>query len=151
MKVDGKPVHWPHVFVADKAAYDAAVLYLKERGLNPDMFTEEDDYPIIESPLCQKLLVEGHPFEISLYRGVDEPEWILEITNANGTSFIPDEQFKTDKDALKQTRMHLAQHWPILRTNRSRTFLGSPASPSLLYRKCCIMHERPLRRAALSA
>jgi hypothetical protein len=100
MKVDGKPVHWPHVFVADKAAYDAAVLYLKERGLNPDMFTEEDDYPIIESPLCQKLLVEGHPFEISIYRGVDEPEWILEVTNANGTSFIPDEQFKTDKDAL---------------------------------------------------
>jgi hypothetical protein len=72
-----------HVFVADKAAYDAAVLYLKERGLNPDVFTEEDDYPIIESPLCQKLLVEGHPFEISIYRGVDEPEWILEITNAN--------------------------------------------------------------------
>jgi hypothetical protein len=36
MKVDGKPVHWPHVFVADKATYDDAVLYLKERGLNPD-------------------------------------------------------------------------------------------------------------------
>jgi|TARA_B110000908_G_scaffold130255_1_gene153124 hypothetical protein len=37
MKVDGKPVHWPHVFVADKATYDDAVLYLKERGLNPDI------------------------------------------------------------------------------------------------------------------
>lgn len=55
---------------------------------------------IIESPLCQKLLVEGHPFEISIYRGVDEQEWILEIINAKGTSFIPDERFKTDKDAL---------------------------------------------------
>lgn len=100
MEVDGKPVEWPHVFVADKAAYEAAILYLKEHGLNPDMFADEDDYPIIDSPLCQKLLVEGHPFEISIYRGIDEPEWILEIINSMGTSFIPDERFKTDKDAL---------------------------------------------------
>ena len=55
---------------------------------------------LIESPLGQRLLVEGHPFEISIYRGVDEPEWILEITNAKGTSLILDERFKTDKDAL---------------------------------------------------
>lgn len=99
MHIDDKPVEWPHVFVADKAAFDAAILHLKERGLNPDMF-EKDDYPIIDSPLSQKLLVEGHPFEISIYRGVDEPDWILEITNGKGTSFIPDERFKTDKDAL---------------------------------------------------
>ena len=100
MQVDGKPVEWPHVFVADKAAYDAAMLHLKERGLNPDMFADDDEYGIIESPLGQRLLVEGHPFEISIYRGVDEPEWILEITNAKGTSLILDERFKTDKDAL---------------------------------------------------
>jgi hypothetical protein len=100
MLIDGKPVEWPHVFVADKAAYDAAIRHLKERGLNPDMFTDDDDYSIIESPLCQKLLVEGHPFEISIYRGVEEPDWILEITNAKGTSFIPDERFRTDEDAL---------------------------------------------------
>lgn len=99
MHIDDKPVDWPHVFVADKAASDAAILHLKKRGLNPDMFVE-DDYPIIDSPLSQKLLVEGHPFEISIYRGVDEPDWILEITNGKGTSFIPDERFKTDKDAL---------------------------------------------------
>jgi hypothetical protein len=100
MQVDGKPVEWPHVFVADKAACDAAMLYLKEHGLNRDKVADDGDYPIIESPLCQKLLVEGHPFEISIYRGIDEPEWILEITNVKGTSFIPDERFKTDKDAL---------------------------------------------------
>lgn len=100
MQVDGKLVEWPHVFVADKAAYDAAILYLKKHGLNPDMFADDDDYPIIESPLCQMLLVEGHLFEISIYRGIDEPEWILEIINAMGTSFIPDERFKTDKDAF---------------------------------------------------
>lgn len=99
MQVDGKAVDWPHVFVADKAAYDAAIIHLKESGLNPDMI-DEDDFPIIESSLSQKLLVEGHPFEISIYRGIDEPSWILEITNAKGTSFIPDERFKTDSDAL---------------------------------------------------
>lgn len=99
MQLDGKPVEWANVFVADKAAHDAAILYLKERGLNPDMM-DEDDFPIIDSPLSQKLLVEGHRFEISIYRGIDEPDWILEITNAKGTSFIPDGRFKTDKDAL---------------------------------------------------
>ena len=100
MQIDGKPVEWPHVFVANKAAYNGTILYLKERGMNRDMFADDDDYPIIESPLCQKLLVEGHSFEICIYRGVDEPEWILEITNAKGTFFIPDERFKTDRDAL---------------------------------------------------
>ena len=64
------------------------------------MFADDDDYPIIESPLCQNLLLEAHPFEISIYRGVDEPEWILEITNAKGTSIIPDKRFKTGEDAL---------------------------------------------------
>jgi hypothetical protein len=100
MRVDGKSVEWPHPFVADKAAYDAAVVHLKERGLNPDMFAADDDYPIIGSPLSQNLLVEGHRFEISIYRGVDEPDWILEIINPKGTSFIPEERFKTDEDAL---------------------------------------------------
>ncbi|MGB0900486.1 hypothetical protein [Halocynthiibacter sp.] len=100
MQIDGKSVEWPNVFIADKAAYDAAVVHLRERGLNPDMFADDDDYPIVDSPLCQKLLVEGHPFEISIYRGVDEPDWILEITNPKGTSFIPEERFKTDQDAL---------------------------------------------------
>lgn len=100
IKVGGKTVEWPNVFIADKAAYDAAVVYLKERGLNPDMSADDDDYPIVDSPLCQRLLVEGHPFEISIYRGVDEPDWILEITNSKGTSFIPEERFKSDRDAL---------------------------------------------------
>jgi uncharacterized protein len=100
MEVDGKPVEWSHVFVADKAAYDAAVVYLKERGLNPDTLADDEDYPIIDSPLSQSLLVEGHRFEISIYRGVDEPDWILEIINAKGTSFIPVGRFRTDKDAL---------------------------------------------------
>ncbi len=99
MAVDGKPVEWPHTFIADKAAYDAAVIHLKELGLNPDM-TDPDDFDIIDSPLSQNLLVEGHPFEISIYRGIDEPDWILEIINGKGTSFIPDMRFSTDQDAL---------------------------------------------------
>jgi len=35
---------------------------------------DEGDYSIIESPLSQKLLVEGHLFEISIYLGVDEAD-----------------------------------------------------------------------------
>jgi hypothetical protein len=60
----------------------------------------EDDFEIIDSPLNQRLLVEGHSFEITIYKGVDEPDWILEIINEKGTSFIPEERFKTDRDAM---------------------------------------------------
>ena len=96
--IDGEVLEWPHTFIADKAAYDAAIKHIKERGLNPDMF--ENDFEIIDSPLNQRLLVEGHSFEITIYKGVDEPDWILEIINEKGTSFIPEERFKTDSVAM---------------------------------------------------
>jgi hypothetical protein len=99
LKLNGKAIDVPNVFVADKAAYDHAIGILKQRGLKQDML-DADDFGIIDSPLSQRLLVEGHPFEIKIYRGVDEPEWLLEIVNAKGTSIVPDQRFKSDQDAL---------------------------------------------------
>lgn len=99
MKINGKIVEWPHVFIADKAAFDAAIKHLKERGLDPDMF-QDDDFVLIESPLNQSVMIEGHRFDIEIYRGADETDWILEIVNEKGTSIIPDARFPTDQDAL---------------------------------------------------
>ncbi|SLN63949.1 hypothetical protein ROA7450_03363 [Roseovarius albus] len=98
--LDGNPKRWPHEFIADKAAYDAALAHLKERGIDSDMFTGEEDYEITDSPLNRSLLVEGHRFEIQIYRGADDEGWTLEIVNEKGTSIIPDTLFATDDDAL---------------------------------------------------
>lgn len=57
------------------------------------------DLEIIDSPLNQSVMVEGHRFEIQIYRG-QETLWTLEIVNAHGTSFVWDELFQTDQDAL---------------------------------------------------
>ncbi|KEJ96859.1 hypothetical protein SUH3_08775 [Pseudosulfitobacter pseudonitzschiae] len=58
------------------------------------------DIKIIESPLSQSVTVEGHRFNIQIYRG-QETSWTLEIVNSNGTSFVWDELFQTGKDALR--------------------------------------------------
>ncbi|MBM2295096.1 hypothetical protein JQX09_24580 [Sulfitobacter pseudonitzschiae] len=57
------------------------------------------DIKIIESPLSQSVAVEGHRFEIQIYRGEDTL-WTLEVVNEKSTSFVWDELFPTDRDAL---------------------------------------------------
>ena len=99
LKINGHLVETPNVFLADKAAYDHAIELLKQNGHDPQILAA-DDFGIIDSPLSQRVLVEGHPFEIKIYRGVDEPEWLLEIVNAKGTSIVPEQTFKTDREAL---------------------------------------------------
>lgn len=101
LKINGKPQETPQVFWADKAAYDHAVSVLRARGLKPDMFDDDEVYELIESPLTQRLVVEGHMFDIQIYRGADEPMWIVEIVNEKGTSIIPDERYETDEIALE--------------------------------------------------
>ncbi len=57
------------------------------------------EFVVINSPLSQSVLVEGHRLEIQIYRGEDTL-WTLEVVNVNGTSFVRDELFPTDRDAL---------------------------------------------------
>lgn len=60
----------------------------------------DDTYDLIHSPLARMLSGEGHTLEIDIYRGVDEPDWILEIEDETGTSTVFDERFATDQAAL---------------------------------------------------
>ncbi|WP_051539424.1 hypothetical protein [Sulfitobacter sp. 20_GPM-1509m] len=57
------------------------------------------DPEIIDSPLSQSVMVEGHRFEIQIYRG-ENTLWTLEVVNEKSTSFVWDELFSTDRDAL---------------------------------------------------
>ena len=57
------------------------------------------DITITDSPLSQSLIVEGHCFDIKIYRG-EHTLWTLEVVNAKATSFVWDELFPTDEDAL---------------------------------------------------
>ncbi|WP_426034038.1 hypothetical protein [Cypionkella sp. TWP1-2-1b2] len=54
---------------------------------------------VIKSPLSQVLLVEGHRFEVGIYRD-EVAGWFLEIVNEKGSKFVCDEWFSTDADAL---------------------------------------------------
>ncbi len=47
----------------------------------------------------QTVLIERHRFDIQIYRGQDT-QWSLEVVNSKGTSFVWDELFPTDEDAL---------------------------------------------------
>lgn len=60
----------------------------------------DDTCDLVHSPLARMLSGEGHTLEIDIYRGVDEPDWILEIEDETGTSTVFDERFATDQAAL---------------------------------------------------
>lgn len=61
--------------------------------------TNESD--LIMSPLCQSLSVEGHTFQVEIYRG-GSSKWILEVVDSLGTSTVWDDQFETDQLAFEE-------------------------------------------------
>jgi uncharacterized protein len=61
----------------------------------------DDAYDITHSPLERTLSGEGHTLRIDIYKGLDEPDWVLEIEDEEGTSTVFDERFATDQAALE--------------------------------------------------
>ncbi len=57
------------------------------------------EFTIIDSPLSQSIIVEGHRFDIKVFRGEDTL-WSLDVVNAKSTRFVCDEAFPTNEDAL---------------------------------------------------
>jgi len=60
----------------------------------------DDTYDIVHSPLGRKISGEGHTLHIDIYRGVTEPDWILEIEDETGTSTVFGERFASEQEAL---------------------------------------------------
>jgi hypothetical protein len=62
---------------------------------------EELDVPVVYSPLGRDVSDEDGSVEIRIYRGVDEPTWILELEDALGGSTVWNDRFDSDELALE--------------------------------------------------
>jgi len=60
--------------------------------------TPEPD--LIQSPLNQSITRDGHTLQVDIYRLDDEDTWVLEVANERGTSYVWEERFATDQEAL---------------------------------------------------
>ncbi len=59
----------------------------------------EDEPNLVNSAKSQRVVVDGYPFAIEIYRLESDQTWTLEVVDHEGTSHVWDEQFKSDKDA----------------------------------------------------
>lgn len=62
----------------------------------------DDDYEIAHSVLERKVTRDGTTVEIFIYRGDDDPGWILEVQDHKGGSTVWDDRFDTDQEALDE-------------------------------------------------
>ena len=58
-----------------------------------------DDPNIVHSGKSQRIIVDGYPFSIEIYRLETDKSWTLEVVDHEGTSHVWDDLFATDKDA----------------------------------------------------
>ena len=61
--------------------------------------TDDQDPKLVTSDKSQRVLVDGYPFSIQIYRLETDKTWTLEVVDHEGTSHVWDEQFRSDKDA----------------------------------------------------
>jgi hypothetical protein len=67
--------------------------------LEDNAVTAEDEPNLVTSSKSQRVVVDGYPFSIEIYRLEEQKEWTLEVVDADGTSHVWDETFKSDQDA----------------------------------------------------
>jgi hypothetical protein len=60
---------------------------------------DDNDFAIEESPLSQKITRDGITVEVCIYRGEDDPQWILEVVDQEGASTVWDDRFPSDTEA----------------------------------------------------
>ena len=70
----------------------------------------DDEPPIVESPLSQRLSRNGVTVRVEIY-GDQEGKWILEVLDQQNTSHVWDEHFDTDHQALAEA-IHTLEEEP---------------------------------------
>ena len=60
---------------------------------------EEEEPNIVMSSKSQKVAIDGYPFSIEIYRLEEDKTWTLEVVDYEGSSYVWDDQFPSDKDA----------------------------------------------------
>lgn len=60
----------------------------------------EDDEPnLVTSGKSNRIVVDGYPFSIDIFRLETDTTWTLEVVDLNNTSHVWDEQFRSDAEA----------------------------------------------------
>lgn len=68
-----------------------------------------DDEPnLVTSGKSQRLVVDGYPFSVEIYRHEADKTRTLEIVDHRDTSHVWDDQFESDKDACDTAMQALA-------------------------------------------
>lgn len=63
------------------------------------MIDTSDDPEVIDSKHSGSVTRDGVTVQLCIYR-LEHTKWTLEVVDAEGTSFVWDEEFETDDDAL---------------------------------------------------
>jgi len=63
---------------------------------------DEREPNIVTSRKSQRVIIDGFPFSIDIYRLESEKTWTLEVVDHDGTSHVWDDQFLSDKDARNE-------------------------------------------------
>jgi hypothetical protein len=74
----------------------------REDQLKAEAMTDEDEPNIVTSRKSQRVIIDGFPFSIEIYRLESEKAWTLEVVDHDGTSHVWDDQFLSDKDARNE-------------------------------------------------
>lgn len=72
--------------------------------------TNDNEPSIIYSPLRQRIEGDGTYIDVEIYRGEDEPAWILEVVDEENASTVYDEPFETDQAALDEVRASIEKY-----------------------------------------
>ena len=68
----------------------------------------DNEYRIINSKLSQKITRDGMTVDVQIYRGENDPVWILEVIDQEGGSTVWEETFQTEQDALNEVFQTIA-------------------------------------------
>ena len=62
----------------------------------------DDEPTIIHSPLERRIEDDGTFIQVHIYRGENEPTWILEVVDEEDASTLYDDPFESDQTALDE-------------------------------------------------
>ena len=60
------------------------------------------DPEIVMSPLCREISGDDTRIQVDIYRGEDNPGWILEVIDEENASTVWNDPFNTDREALDE-------------------------------------------------
>lgn len=72
--------------------------------------SDENEPAIINSPLSQRIEGDGTFIKVEIYRGEDEPTWILEVVDEEDASTVYDDPFESDQAAFDEVMASIQKY-----------------------------------------